>query len=225
MTRFCVFEGTAPQVSKLERALRRLRGSPNDIVCQRISTNDILGLAREVETSERDVNDSFLVDKWVNSRSTCWRTPLEWAVDRGVSPEVVVYLLEKGAHITPATLKLAVNGAMKDWISAREQSEFDRAESIIEVLSAAGADWSQAFFEPEGSRGREKFTPAHIIEKLGQARAAQIGITQACIPTPLTRSFTQVEDFVNAKKANQMAGALDHTAPAAPSTNPPTRRF
>lgn len=225
MTRFCVFEGTVPEIGRLEKLKRKLRGCPNDPIAVEIFRNDLIGVARLIETGNYDINDPILADKWVNSHSRVWRTPLEFAVDQGEHPETVIYLLEKGARITPIALKLAINGALKDWVSAREKVEFDRAESIIEILSAAGADWSQAFFEPSGRR-QEKYTPLDVIAKLGAARAQQIGITSDCTPKALTRTFTGVADFVDQQKAQSQAAALDQGAPPASGANTPgNRRF
>ena len=71
-----------------------------------------------------------------------WRSPLEYAITSGASPEMVSVLLEAGAHVQPSSVRAVCARLENAPASAR-------TANIITQLSAAGADWSEKV--PDGS--------------------------------------------------------------------------
>ncbi len=182
MTQFCLFEGTRPSKGRMDTLRRTFTGSPNDVLTPFIESDDLRGLTNAMEAWKGDINDPVKVVREVNSTWTFWRTPLELAIDTGASSAMVAYLIDQGAFITPPAMKLAINGALKDWVSARKPAEFANAEAIIGVLSKAGAPWDQSFYDSKDVYDGREYTPRDVIRKLGVDRAAAIGLTEDAAP-------------------------------------------
>lgn len=153
-----------------------------------IESDDLHDLSNAMEAWNGDINDPVKVVREVNSTWTFWRTPLELAIDTGASSAMVAYLIDQGAFITPPAMKLAINGALKDWVSARKPAEFANAEAIIGVLSKAGAPWEQSFYDAKDVYDRQEYTTLDVIRKLGVERAAAIGLTKDRVPVSRSSS-------------------------------------
>lgn len=161
--------------------------------------DNVLSLARALETPNRNVNEPFRVQKHINHNTiSLWRTPLEWAVDEGASADIVAYLLEKGAQPSLATLKLAIAGAVEDWNPKRTRSEFANAEKIIEVLSAHGVDWSQVQ-TPLDNRSRNEHTVTDLVAKVGAQRALALGVDPALAPSH-SAPIPSADEFIAARR-------------------------
>lgn len=184
MTTFCLIEGTTPTSGHLDTFLRTIKGSANDSLKTFIENDDLTGLMKAMESWKGDINDPVKVVREVNSTWTFWRTPLELAIDEGSSSSMVAYLIDQGALITPPAMKLAINGALKDWGSPRKPQELENAEAIIAVLSKAGAPWEQSFYESKDVYDKRELTILDVIAKLGVNRAASIGLTEDMKPSP-----------------------------------------
>jgi hypothetical protein len=184
MTQFCLFEGTRPSKGRMDTLRRTFTGSPNDVLTPFIESDDLRGLTNAMKAWKGDINDPVKVVREVNSTWTFWRTPLELAIDEGSSSSMVAYLIDQGALITPPAMKLAINGALKDWDSPRKPREFENAEAIIAVLSKSGAPWEQSFYESKDVYDKRELTILDVIGKLGVNRAASIGLTEDMKPSP-----------------------------------------
>jgi hypothetical protein len=227
MTTFCLIEGTLPTKGRIDTFLRQITGSPNDLLASNIIRDDLIGLSKKLRSNKFDINDPlvFTKKKNVNYAQKFWRSPLELAIDCGSSAEMVVFLLQNGAEITPPALKLAIDGVLVDPASVPYYAPYDfaNAEKIVEVLSSYGAQWDTAFYANH-PQGRDSMTPLDVITRLGETRAAEMGITKACVPAEETPEFTNPDHFIAQQRAERQSTTLQE-ATAGTTASGPRNRF
>jgi hypothetical protein len=141
MTSFSEQPGTPSTYSMFKEWRRFRRGLDNQDLRQAISNGNAELVKNLLQRADRDLEEPYRIRKSIRMNDTFWRTPLEHAVDRGLSATTVALLLAAGSKITPLTLELAIDGMVHDWSYRRDDREFELAADIGTALSKGGADW------------------------------------------------------------------------------------
>lgn len=144
MTRFSAKEGTQPSNGAFVRWKRKRNGLDNEDLKAAIATGYVEEVRSLLARPDRNLEEPYRVAKAVNSVSEVWRTPLEHAVDDGVSEKIIALLLAANGQITPSVLELALDGAMDNWVPVRTSLEFAAADRVCDHLTRCGADWAPA---------------------------------------------------------------------------------
>lgn len=112
------------------------------------------------------------------------RTPLELAIERGAPLVVIMKLLENGAKPTNTACSMAMLMYVNDWeLERADRRKNDEVEKIIELLSFAGADWSEPcghfvkrFEDDHPSSGIATSLAHFITHKFGEQKAGSLGV-------------------------------------------------
>ena len=127
-------------------------------VCSAILNQNMGALREQVENNQLHINTSLQVSAvGTDKMAHLWRTPLELAIecDAVDEPQMVGYLIEKGAYISTTALHIALMVAHRN-ISGLSQGHTRARDpgDLISVLTHAGAQWDQAV-EGHPKRARE----------------------------------------------------------------------
>lgn len=154
---------------------------------------------------------------------TVWRTPLEYAVEKGLPMQVLMKLIEHGAHPTPTACSMVairINRSSENFnhiYATGPQIKYDC--KVVELLSISGANWSDNlvgidpkldmanFYHKYQNKGHNENPIADfIIEKLGKKMAFDIGVSMGQDRGLNDEDYeVDLENFVNQLKNHRAA--------------------